>query len=155
MAGRAGRHSDHPGQVIVQTYNPEHPAITFSTHHSFEDFATAELELRKSMNYPPFGRLALIKAQALALEKSERSIQLATKRAHLLTQASTSYENVLVLGPCPAPLSKVRNKYRFHTLIKFPSSPVMSRFFTQYLTDTSWVPNGAKVQIDIDPVNML
>jgi primosomal protein N' (replication factor Y) len=155
VSGRAGRHSEKPGRVIIQTYNPEHLSVSHTRDYDYEGFAEKELGFRRDLNYPPFGRLASLKVQGINQGRVVHTAELLARRAHALKESQTHYTSVQVLGPTTAPLSKLRGKYRYHLLLKFPRANVMPHFCQQLMSDLSWVPSGTKVQIDIDPMSML
>ena len=114
VAGRAGRAM--PGsEVIVQTYAPEHPAIALAALHDYDGFAAKELEVRRELRYPPFGRIAyLIVASTLAPLAQEAAASLA---ATLRVRAP----GVEVLGPAPDVLPKARGEYRLRIALKTQS----------------------------------
>lgn len=155
VAGRAGRHSSVPGRVLIQTYNPQHPSIVATQNHDFEVFAEEELKNREELHYPPFSRLGMLRIQGLSLAKAEDAALFALRRALALKQSRPEYEHIQVLGPAPAPIARLRNKFRFQALIKADSSPALRAFCKQLLGDSAWLPSGIKVGIDIDPINML
>lgn len=155
MGGRAGRHSDLPGRVIIQTYNPSHPSIVHAIKSDFHQFAQEELLVRNSLHYPPFSRLASFRIQGNSLEGTEGVAQVLGRRCQLLRAQQQAYRAIEILGPAPAPLAKLRGKHRFQVLIKSPEVALLSAFCKQVLSDESWVQRGVKIQIDIDPVNLL
>lgn len=155
MSGRAGRHSVDPGKVIIQTYNPDFPALKFAQTADYLGFAEYELLARCEMGYPPFGKLAAIRIIAQDKSKGEALSERCADRASQLTKQFQNYSNIQILGPAEAPLAKLRNKYRFHLLLKCPSPTVLSNFCRQLIGDGDWIPRGAKVQVDIDPINMM
>ena len=165
VAGRAGR-GDLPGQVIVQTYSPDHVAVEalLKTGKSsgYGDFLTAELRDRAEQSYPPYGKLVLLRISGHDPQASENT---AEKIAHLLTQrfdkhaldrhsaatpSSESEAPYAVLGPVPAPIFRVARRYRWHVLIKLSLSaslPNISDLQNQ-------VPKGVSLSIDVDPLNL-
>lgn len=155
VGGRSGRHSDSPGRVIVQTYNPEHAAILFAQRHDYSGFATQELQTRNELHYPPFSRLAMIRLQGPSLGQAESSAEILRLRADQLRDTRKDYAAIQVLGPAPAPLAKLRGKFRFHALIKSDDPKILRAFCHQLLSDSTWLPSGCKASIDIDPINML
>lgn len=154
VSGRSGRHSMDPGRVVVQTYNPEHPSILSAVKANFSEFCEKELEERKTLNYPPFHRLAMFRIQGQDLTRTKAAAKKLSERARSL-QSRTSYLEVAVLGPAPAPLAKLRGRYRFQLMIKGPSAPILNGFCQQVLSDEKWLPPGTKVQVDMDPLQML
>ncbi len=119
MGGRAGRHSINPGKVIIQTYNPDHYAIQKGAHLEFEKMAAHELKFRKQMHYPPFTRLALIQTSS---SKKEESLSIAKDIRKSILKTIRITKDVQCLGPAPAPIFKLRSKYRYRILLKSPSA---------------------------------
>ena len=155
VSGRSGRHSLERGRVLVQTYNPAHSSLLHSLTNDFSAFAEQELEARRQLGYPPFGRLALLRLQGQSLAAVEQAAERLSFRAHKLKSLNAKYQGLQLLGPAPAPLIKLRNKFRYQMLLKAQDSQVIRAFLQQLLEPQKWLPSGTKVQIDIDPINML
>lgn len=155
VSGRSGRHFKDGGQVVIQTYNTEYPALSHAQKADFEGFAQEELALRQELLYPPFGRIASLKILSADINKAEAAATLCGERARQLQEKNPSYRGVQILGPCPSPLFKIRNQYRHHLLLKAPPTAILSSFCKQFLGDGRWIPNGTKVQVDIDPIHLL
>jgi primosomal protein N' (replication factor Y) len=155
VSGRAGRHQLEGGRVILQTYNPEFPSISFAKTGNFAAFADFELNERKENKYPPFGRLAALRILDTDLGRAERTADLLAERARSLKTKNDHYTQVDVLGPAEAPFAKIRGKFRFHILLKAGPLPVLSAFCRQLIGDGDWIPSSTKVQVDIDPLNLL
>lgn len=155
VSGRAGRHSELPGQVIVQTYNPAHPSIVYGINNQYIEFAEQELSTRQILCYPPFGRLALIRFQGNSAEKANSSAKLFEQRCRQLLAQHSSYRPIQILGPAPSPLAKLRGKFRFQILIKSPDASRLLAFCRQCIGDESWVQRGVTLQMDMDPINLL
>ncbi|MEQ8208423.1 MAG: primosomal protein N' [Lacipirellulaceae bacterium] len=114
VAGRTGRGSKG-GRVLVQTLDPEHPAIAAAARHDYLNFAKAELEVRESVGYPPFGSMARIVVRGPdEVVTRESAEQLAQRIREAASKTATETNDVRVLGPCPAPILKLRNEFRFH-----------------------------------------
>ena len=109
VAGRAGR-AELPGRVILQTYSPEHPAITFALAQDFEGFAASELPFREGLGYPPFTALSLYRAEADTLREAQEALDGFRQRL--------SVPGLRVLGPLEAPVPRVRDRWRMHLLFK-------------------------------------
>ncbi|MCC0178956.1 primosomal protein N' [Waterburya agarophytonicola K14] len=162
VAGRAGR-GDTPGKVIVQTYSPEHPVIQAVKTHDYHSFSAAELAEREELNYPPYGKLILIKLSSIDSREVE---QAAEKLADLLIDLlSPEYD---ILGPAPASVMRVARRYRWQILLKFSQSETDSPDLN-ILPDNadllvshkerlsrlrSHLPKSVSMTIDIDPINM-
>lgn len=156
VAGRSGRGED-PGQVILQTYSPDHPVIDAVVAQDYGAFVRSELETRKLMGYPPLGWVILLRLsspEAIAVQK-------AAGRVASLLQASAKgqYE---VLGPSPAMVLRVAQRYRWQVLLKGnkreveqpkggTSTPV--ELCVEELR--SVCGSGVSLTIDVDPMNLM
>ena len=118
-------------------------------------FAKSELEIRKELSYPPFGRLCGIRIMGKDIGKTEALADKIRERCETLKATNSEYELIQVLGPAPAPLFKIRNQYRYHILLKSSGPRRLSSFSNQLMGDKKWIPSGTKVQVDMDPINLL
>lgn len=155
VSGRAGRHSEEPGRVVIQTFNPSHPSIQFTLQNDYTGFAEEEIGERRDCDYPPFTRIALFKVHSLKNPDAVRIVNQLAYRAQKLRELNPKFADVQVLGPAPAPLAKLRNRYRHQLMVKAPAAGVLHAFCRMLLGDEKWVPSGTKVQVDIDPLHML
>jgi primosomal protein N' (replication factor Y) len=112
VSGRAGR-GELPGHVIVQTYYPEHYAVLAASRHDYADFVERELKYRRWMHYPPFGVLANVLIQS---QKLEEAVAWSSELGRWLQQ--NGQEGVRILGPCTAPIARIKGTYRFHMILK-------------------------------------
>ena len=147
VAGRAGR-ADKPGRVIVQTRQPDHPAVVCSANHDVTAFLQQELADRAELDYPPFSRLALVRVDS-ADESCARG---ECERLAAVARRSSAGE-VQILGPAPAPLSKLRNRYRYRFMLKGKRPSSMHHVLLAVLR--AGTGRRAKVSLDVDPMNML
>lgn len=154
VSGRAGRH-EKPGLVLIQTYNPEHPSLKFAQTADFQGFAEHELPQREELAYPPFGKLASIRLQGLDLYKVEKAAKELASRAMYLNTNFDDYAEIRVLGPTPAPLFKLRSKFRYHLMIKAPNPAILSHFCSTLLKKTDWLPSAVQLVTDIDPIQLM
>jgi len=146
VAGRAGR-GDEPGRVIIQTYSPEHSVIQAGKSHDYSSFSQKELEQREALNYPPFGKLIVIKLSGVEEEEVRIAAEnIADECLDLLD------ENWELLGPAPATVMRVARRYRWQILLKFPD--VMRPDLPNFNQLKSLCPKGIAMTIDVDPINM-
>lgn len=145
VAGRAGRGED-PGKAIVQTYSPEHPVIQAVQQHAYEAFTTAELEQRAALNYPPYGRLILLRLSSTDPEIVENTAQ------QIATRLNTTLE-CEILGPAPASILRVSNRYRWQILLKFVSNAQPE--LPDWEDVRSLIPTSVSLTIDVDPLNFM
>lgn len=142
VAGRSGR-EDRRGQVLLQTYLPEHPLMNALVHQDKAQFFAIESEQRLLHGFPPYGRLA-----ALILSgKKKEEVQ---KIAQLLAKSFPSSEKADLLGPIPAPLSYLRGRYRWRLLVKTSKDFLPQPLLKHWLSGTR-IPPSVKLQVDIDP----
>lgn len=115
VAGRAGRH-ELPGEVVVQSYNPEHYAIQFAKKQEYEAFFQHEIRVRHAMHNPPFRELA---AFTSVNEDEDKALAVARRVEERMRRELSGREEVIILGTSPAPLSRLQGKYRFNVVIKY------------------------------------
>ena len=140
MAGRAGRMD--LGEVVLQTFNPEHSTVLFSKQYDYKSFFYEEIKSRKRWFYPPFSRLCLLRIDCLKEKQGhDFSKELAKKAVKLATQ------DIKVLGPSPAPLMKIKNRYRFQILIKGENHQVLDTFLKSFLVGSK---KNAVAQVKVD-----
>lgn len=153
VSGRPGRHFER-GEVIVQTYNPDHPSLVFAKKHDFLGFAEFELQQREELSYPPYSRMACVRIHGVKLDK----VKNAAKKLGILSQTLVAkypaFGEIRVLGPAAAAMPKLNNKYRYHMLLK-SKSPAPLRSLIRELEKKSDELSGVKILFDIDPMNTM
>jgi primosomal protein N' (replication factor Y) (superfamily II helicase) len=112
VSGRAGR-GELPGRVIVQTYYPDHYSLEAASKHDYATFVERELKYRRWLHYPPFGVLANVLVQSEKLDEAAGWSAEIGKWVHESAPAG-----VRVLGPCTAPIARIKGIYRFHLILK-------------------------------------
>ncbi len=148
VAGRAGR-GPLGGSVVIQTYWPDHPAVLAAASGDREALLAEEYQVRSTLGYPPFGRLANIIVSA---EQESAARQTAERIAVSLEQQLP--EGGRILGPSPAPLAKLKRAYRWHVLVKAPPGSPISASVRGGLSGVRKA-EGASLAVDIDPVDLL
>jgi primosomal protein N' (replication factor Y) (superfamily II helicase) len=149
VAGRAGR-GDDPGRVIIQTYTPEHRVIQAVRQHEYTSFVETELAERAALNYPPSGRLVLLRLSSLdAAEVAVTAVQLASVCHEYIERLSLP--GCELLGPAPAAIMRVANRYRWQILLKLPLDESVDLSDLIGLRDRT--PRSVSLTIDIDPLN--
>ena len=153
VAGRAGRGSE-PGRVIVQTYAPDHYALCCVREHDYRGFFDLEIEFRRALNYPPFGRLVLLRIDGPKPEEVEaRAVDLG-KRLRAKQKKGREVAAAEILGPAPAPIEKLRGRYRWLILCKGRRQSELAVLAEEARKDFEKV-RSARLHIDVDPYNML
>jgi primosomal protein N' (replication factor Y) (superfamily II helicase) len=150
VAGRAGR-GHLPGEVLIETYYPEHYAIEHAVDQDYNAFFEREIHFRKVMHYPPFIALANILVRDRKIENAIR-----WSRAIAAWLDSQKHSELKVLGPAAAALSKLRNDYRFQILLKSPNRRLLASVLEGCLAFCSCkkIPENAVI-VDVDPVSLL
>lgn len=150
VAGRAGR-AARSGEVIVQTSYPEHPLLTRLVAQGYERFATVALEERRAANWPPYSRLALLRAEARNRDELDAYLGAAAADARLLGEGA-----VRVLGPAAALMARRADHYRAHLLIESSTRGPLQRFLSAWLKRIESLPGpkGLRWSIDVDPLEV-
>ncbi len=146
VAGRAGR-AEAPGQVLLQTFSPEHPVMQALVGGDLAAFMTAESDSRRPGHWPPYGRLA-------ALIVSADTAGEADALAAALGRAAPRGDRVVVLGPAPAPLAILRGRHRRRLLLKARRDVAVQPLLRAWLAAVE-VRGGARVDVDVDPISFL
>jgi primosomal protein N' (replication factor Y) (superfamily II helicase) len=150
VSGRAGR-GELPGNVLVQSYYPEHYAIQCAAAHDFRTFVKKEMQYRKWMHYPPHAVLANIIVQSPRLEEAAGW---ATSLGKCF--AAMPLEQVRVLGPASAPIVRIKRIYRFHLLLKAAQRQALARTLRAGLAqaEAMGIPRRNLI-VDVDAVNLM
>ncbi len=151
VIGRAGR-GVLPGRVLLQAMHADHYGIAFAASHDFDSFYQEEVSFRQELNYPPFGFLAAIRLSAT----SESSlIKVAESSAQLLRSLKQQLGlRTEILGPAPAPLYRMRGRFRIQILLKDTGRSAIRRLVSIYRQQQT-LPAVVRESIDIDPVDLL
>ena len=151
VAGRTGRGSKG-GRVLVQTYNPDHPAIRAAVRHDYAAFARYELPIREMLHYPPFGSMVrlVIRGPVEAIA-AQFALQLGERLTAALGEPTAGTR---VLGPAPAPFARLRGKYRFQIQVQGPDGNVL-RDVLRRIESEVHAPDDVQWIIDVDPLDML
>ena len=154
VAGRAGR-GRVPGQVIIQTHEPSHYVFGFVREHNFKKFYEKEIVNRKKLNYPPFTRMAALGIECEIEAMGERATrELAEPLARIVARA----RDIEMVGPSPAALYQIKNKYRWHILLRAKSAGTLRSVLDQAKNLKEFkspFKGKVKISIDVDPLNLL
>lgn len=141
VAGRAGR-GVVPGEVIVQTMTPDHPAIKTASTQDYDAFVESEMAIRKDLDYPPFEHFINITFKSRNPQKAE----LVARRYQKILEGGA----VKVFGPIPAPISLLRGYYRWQVLLRAPAVEEMLPLLKKFDKH-----EGVIITIDVNPISML
>jgi primosomal protein N' (replication factor Y) len=150
VAGRAGR-AARPGEVLIQTAFPEHPLLTRLIAEGYEAFAAGALEERRQAQWPPFSRLAMLRAEAGDTASLNLFLRSAAEAGETLRDPQ-----IRILGPASALLARRADHFRAHLLIETAARAVLQRFLTRWLprVEALPAPKGLRWSIDVDPLEM-
>ncbi|WP_391558323.1 primosomal protein N' [Robertmurraya sp.] len=147
VSGRAGRH-ELTGEVIVQTYTPEHYSIQFAAQQDYDLYYEREMQIRKLHHYPPFYYISLITVSHENLMK----VVSVTEKITGYIRNSLSPE-AIVLGPVASPIPRIKNRYRYQCLIKYKREPQLGRaiktVLDQYQHESA--TTGLTISTDVNP----
>ena len=147
VAGRAGR-ADEPGEVIIQTYHPDHPLLTRLIRQGYATFAEAALKERKTAAFPPFTRLALLRAEAPERDKAMDFLN----KAKLQIQQC---DEVQLWGPVAAPMERRDKWYRAQILLQSEQRDVLHSLLSQWLpTLPALAGHSVRWSLDVDPQDL-
>ncbi|MSO24292.1 MAG: primosomal protein N' [Acidobacteria bacterium] len=150
MSGRPGR-GELPGQVLIQTFHPEHYCLKLVAQHDYEGFFEKEIRFRKMMHYPPFTSLANLLVRHRNLDKAAQLINSIGKIVQKLAAGQ-----MRLLGPALSPLAKLKSEHRFQLLIKARTRQQLREVLKQSLKLAEEEGlETSKIHVDIDPQNIM
>ena len=161
VAGRAGR-GERMGRVLIQTYAPHHYSIRAARDQDYDRFIRRELRLRQELGWPPYSRMALVRiegAEAAAVaamaERAAKALRGLTEVQHLKKDGKG--DAMRVLGPAPAPIERLRGRYRWQVVVRSAEAAAMRAALASMQAQLGGhdARGGVFVGIDLDPVNML
>jgi len=151
VAGRSGRGA-LGGRVVVQTSTPEHPAIRSAGRHDYEAFVRHELPIREALLYPPYG--SVVRFVVRSHREEAAAAWAGTLADRLRAAVVAGAEGMRVLGPAPAPIARLRDRFRWHLQVHGPDGERL-RALVLEATAGLRTPDDVAWIIDVDPVEML
>jgi primosomal protein N' (replication factor Y) len=150
-AGRAGR-GDAVGEVVIQTMNATHYSIRHSTTHDYEGFYHEELAYRTQLGYPPIGRIIKLEIKSPDESLAAEAAKTAKDRIRYLMRG----KETVLLGPAPAPISRVRGQYRYQLLLLSPRRAEIRALAVEgrNVIEEKY-GRRCRVIVDVDPVNLM
>lgn len=150
VAGRAGR-GDTAGNVVIQTYNPDHYSIQSALYHDYNEFYGKEILVRQSFQYPPFSDLINILVSSTMEQEAEDALKSITGEIRNIVRG---FDNIYVLGPSPAPISKINTYFRWQTIIKGKTNLDLKQKIKALLNSAASKKNKIKISFDVNPVSL-
>lgn len=155
VAGRAGR-GEIAGEVIIQTYYPNHYSLKYACWQDYLEFYKHEIRFRELLHYPPFVSLANILLQESDLAKLARIARRAAGELEAVREELAAREAVKILGPAPAPLEKIKGKYRYQILIKATDKELLRELIKRAAERLVRAKIGmGRLAIDFDPLTVM
>jgi primosomal protein N' (replication factor Y) len=146
VAGRAGRGAK-PGRVVIQTYYPDHPAVRHASAHDVASFMEEELTFRRAFSYPPAMRMALVRWESKTAREARGAAEESVRTARPIPAG------VRLRGPAPAPIEKIRSRWRWQVLASAPNRDLLREVLAKFESTTP--PDGVRRIIDVDPLSTL
>jgi len=150
VCGRAGR-GESKGRAVIQTYSPDHWVIECAAQQNFREFYKKEISLRRSMDYPPFGDIVNIVVSGENGNEVKSIVSDITRK--ISAELKNAEINSSILGPMPAPLSKINNKFRWRVIIKCLANEKVREFLRECVKISPKAE--VLVSLDINPNNMM
>lgn len=151
VSGRAGRHQ-LPGEVVIQTYTPEHYSIELAGQQDYDQFYEREMVIRRMHEYPPFYFLA----QIIVSHEQLTKVVSVTDTIALFVRSRLSNKTI-VLGPVASPIPRINDRYRYQCLIKYKREPNLNETLKNILDryQQEIVRDGLSISIDVNPYMMM
>ena len=153
VIGRAGR-GEKRGRVLVQTYQPEHPAVQAAVRDHYDEFCGAEWEEREELGYPPSSRMVLIRLSGTDRHATER---LALQAARMLEPFVAEHPGAQLRGPAPATVERLKGRYRYKIQLRGPAGATLrqaaSAVRARMLAGAR--AGSVRVLVDVDPYDTL
>lgn len=153
VAGRSGR-GEFSGSVIFQTYNPDFYAFESAKQQNYGEFYKTEIQSREEFDYPPFSQVVRIILSCENNFRAEKSAQEIALRLNTIIDKQGISERLIVLGPTPCVIEKIKGMYRFQIIIKNKLEEKGHAYISKFLNQIT-VPKDIKLTIDVDPIDIL
>lgn len=153
VAGRSGR-GEFSGSVIFQTYNPDFYALKSAKQQNYNDFYETEIQSREEFDYPPFSQVIRIILSCDNNFRAEKSAMEIAMRLCTIIEKQGVSERLIVLGPTPCVIEKIKGLYRFQIIIKNKMDEKGHSFISKFLNKIT-MPKDIKLTIDVDPIDIL
>jgi len=152
VAGRAGR-ENLQGNVIIQTYNPDHFSIECAKEQNYDKFYLIEENLRKQLKYPPFCDIIVVGISGEKEDEVKKQAEFLHKE--LYTKIKQYNINLSLYSPRPAPIDKIKNKYRWRIILKGNFDEPVNEMIQEVLKEVYTKGNKARIIVDVNPSSMM
>jgi primosomal protein N' (replication factor Y) len=153
VSGRAGR-GLKPGQVILQTYNPDLKVFKYARKHDYASFFKTELEAREAFSYPPYSRIIRVVLQGPDPQDVETGLERLAEELSVFVEDKATEPALQILGPSPCVIEKVKNRFRFHLLMKVKDDENVMDSILHFLRNKK-VPKELSLAVDVDALDLL
>lgn len=153
VAGRAGR-GEFSGSVVFQTFNPDFYAFESAKEQNYKEFYETEIQAREEFDYPPFSHVIRVVLSCENNFRAEKSAQEIAMRLNTIIDRQGVSERLIILGPTPCVIEKIKGMYRFQIIIKNKMDEKGHLFLSQFLNNIS-IPKDIRLTIDVDPIDIL
>jgi primosomal protein N' (replication factor Y) len=154
VAGRAGR-GDRAGRVLIQSYRTDSMAVIAAAEQSYQRFYESEQKVRAELGYPPFGHLVAVRLDSPDAGEVAAAARTLARRAEALSaRATDDASQVAVLGPCEAPLARLKGRSRWHVWLRSPDRRALRRFARALIAGAE-LGSRVRLTVDVDPVSAL
>ncbi len=156
VAGRAGR-GKAPGEVVLQTYSPDHYSIVNAEAHNYLGFYREEMRIREALGYPPYCSLVRIVIHGLEENSVIRGAELLADNLHRAISKNSLGIDQPLLGPAPAPVSRLRNRYRWQVCIRGKPGALIRQLVREAVrqTENDRIFADLGTSLDVDPISMM
>lgn len=152
VAGRAGR-ENLQGNVVIQTYNPDHFSIECAKEQNYDKFYLIEENLRKQLKYPPFCDIIVIGISGEKEDEVKKQAEFLYKQ--LYAKIKRCNINLALYSPRPAPIDKIKNKYRWRIILKGNFDEPINNMMGEVLKEVYAKGNKARIVVDVNPSSMM
>lgn len=153
VAGRAGR-GERVGEVILQTWTPDLPALRFAGEHDYDSFFLPELEARRGFDYPPFASLIRLVFSGEDQLLVESVTELVCEELSRLVEDDVDETELKILGPAPCVIERIKGRFRYHLIIKNKAGEKMRKKITTYLRSRRFGPQ-ISMAVDVEALDMI
>lgn len=151
VCGRAGR-GDRAGRAVIQTYQPQNATIGYASHHNYINFFENEILNRKRLNYPPFCDIICLVVMG---ENADEALMTVNVLGEIIKEViKVSELDAVMLGPVAAPVSRIKNMFRYRILIKNKCEENTNYIVNKIIDEHKNINNKTVINIDVNPINM-